>query len=58
MSSTTPPGATPDPDKILALGFHLYIEKGCPEGAESEVWLEAERMLKNENASGCDTQGS
>jgi hypothetical protein len=55
MISTTPPGDTPFPDKVLALGFHLYIEKGCPEGAESEVWLEAERLLKMEQASGCDS---
>ena len=58
MNSTTPPSDTPHPDKILALGFHLYIEKGCPEGAESEVWLEAERMLRQENVAGGDTQGS
>jgi hypothetical protein len=54
MISTTLSPGTSIPDKILALGFHLYIERGCPEGAEFEVWLEAERLLKTEQAAGSE----
>ena len=38
------------PEQVLTLGYRLYIEKGCPEGAEAEIWQEAERRLKLQSA--------
>lgn len=55
MISTTPQISNSLSEKVLALGYHLYIEKGCPEGAESEIWKEAERMLNLRTASSCES---
>ena len=55
MVSTTPQITTSLSEQVLALGYRLYIEKGCPEGAESEIWKEAERILKLRAASSCES---
>ena len=58
MASPKAQSITPLPEQVLTLGYRLYLEKGCPEGAESEIWQEAERMLKlQSSANGESAQG-
>jgi len=33
-------------DQIAALTFHLFLQEGGPEGKEREIWVRAEKMLR------------
>ena len=33
------------PEQIAALAHELWQERGCPEGSDVDIWLEAEREL-------------
>lgn len=33
------------PEQISALAHELWRERGCPEGSDVDIWLEAERQL-------------
>jgi hypothetical protein len=49
LSSLVEPGGT-DPehhDKVAALAYKLWQERGCPVGADQEDWFRAEDELKN-----------
>ncbi len=42
------PGAALRPatqEQITALAHELWRERGCPEGSDVDIWLEAERQL-------------
>lgn len=48
MRNTQPTSATPRPatqEQIAALAHELWRERGCPEGSDIDIWLEAERQL-------------
>ncbi len=38
----------PDPthEQIGALAHELWLERGCPEGSDIDIWLDAERQLR------------
>jgi len=38
-------GLTPSHDEIATRAEALWREKGCPQGCDDELWLEAERQL-------------
>jgi hypothetical protein len=35
-------------DRIRDLAYRVWEEEGCPEGRETDHWLQAERMLQSE----------
>lgn len=35
-------------EQIAALAEELWRERGCPEGSDVDIWLEAERQLRGE----------
>ncbi len=35
-------------EQIAALAHAIWHDRGCPEGSDLDIWLEAERQLKNE----------
>lgn len=35
----------PAPEKIEALAYSLWQERGCPDGSSEEDWLKAEETL-------------
>ena len=35
----------PTHEQIAALAHELWEERGCPEGSDIDIWLEAERQL-------------
>jgi hypothetical protein len=41
-STQLPP---PTREQISALAHELWRERGCPEGSDVDIWLEAERQL-------------
>jgi len=41
--TSTPPPATRE--QIQALAHAIWIDRGCPQGCDVEIWLEAERQL-------------
>jgi hypothetical protein len=41
--ATKPP--PPTHEQIAALAHELWQERGCPEGSDIDIWLEAERQL-------------
>lgn len=48
--STNPPSSAPAPlpptrEQIQALAHAIWKDRGCPEGSDVEIWLEAERQL-------------
>src|SRR5688572_23572618 len=42
-SPPTPPPATRE--QIQALAHAIWIDRGCPQGCDVAIWLEAERQL-------------
>ena len=47
----TPPAATDIPlDKIAALAYEIWVEKGRPLGTDRENWLQAEHELRTKYA--------
>ena len=42
-STSTPPPATRE--QIQALAHAIWIDRGCPQGCDVAIWLEAERQL-------------
>ncbi|PTX97814.1 DUF2934 domain-containing protein [Opitutus sp. ER46] len=45
---SSPPGTgikPPTHEQIAALAHELWRERGCPEGSDIDIWLEAERQL-------------
>jgi hypothetical protein len=40
----------PDSSSIAALAYHLWIERGCPEGSPEIDWLRAEQELCRQSA--------
>ncbi len=40
-----PPLKTPTHDAIARQAHELWQDRGCPNGSDSEIWLEAERQL-------------
>jgi len=47
----SPHEAAPTHDQISAMAYEIWHENGCPQGNETEHWLEAERRL---NAAICN----
>jgi hypothetical protein len=46
----TEPKASPlDHESIAALAYHLWQQRGCPEGSGEQDWLQAEAMLRAES---------
>jgi hypothetical protein len=47
--SPVPSGATPPRpptrEQVQALAHAIWTDRGCPEGCDVEIWLEAERQL-------------
>lgn len=45
---SSPGGRLPSPthEQIAALAHELWLERGCPEGSDIDIWLEAERQLR------------
>jgi hypothetical protein len=41
-----PSGFHPTHGEISARAQALWLQKGCPQGADEEIWLEAERHLR------------
>jgi hypothetical protein len=41
----TTPRRSPSHDDITARAEAIWIERGRPQGADDEIWLEAERLL-------------
>ena len=44
-----PKTAAPAPlthEQIAALAHEIWQERGCPEGSDIDIWLEAERQLR------------
>ncbi|HUG12400.1 MAG TPA: DUF2934 domain-containing protein [Opitutaceae bacterium] len=41
---------TPTHNQISERAFKLWQDRGCPEGSDSEFWLEAERQLSEGSA--------
>ena len=37
---------TPTHDDIARQAHHLWEERGCPDGCDTDIWLEAERRMK------------
>ena len=37
----------PTHEEIAGLAYRLYEQRGCPQGCDLELWLEAERQLMN-----------
>lgn len=47
----TPPAAMEiPPEKIAALAYEIWVEKGRPPGTEQQNWLEAEAELRIQSA--------
>lgn len=38
----------PTQEQIAALAHELWRERGCPEGSDIDIWLDAERQLNGE----------
>ena len=41
---------TPTHDKIAERAYEIWNDRGCPEGTDMEIWLEAERQLSESPA--------
>src|SRR5688572_3212285 len=48
MTSSSP--TLPTHDEIAQLAYEIWQNRGCPDGQDQELWLEAERQL-NQRAS-------
>jgi Protein of unknown function (DUF2934) len=44
--TTAPFGSGPAHQEIAARAEAIWLERGCPQGANDEIWLEAERQLR------------
>ena len=44
-ASSTGAGLTPSHEEVATRAEALWREKGCPQGCDEELWLEAERVL-------------
>ena len=38
-------GQEPTHDQIAAMAYEIWLKSGCPQGSETQHWLEAERPL-------------
>jgi hypothetical protein len=47
LTPTEPVPAQPQPtrEQIQALAHAIWMDRGCPQGCDMEIWLEAERQL-------------
>jgi Protein of unknown function (DUF2934) len=50
MTEKTKKNSTAKETRIRNLAYMLWMEDGCPEGRAQEHWLEAEDMLRAEEA--------
>ena len=41
-----------DNEKVAAIAYHLWLERGCPEGSPDEDWYRAEEEVRRSAASG------
>jgi hypothetical protein len=39
---------TPTHDEIARQAYELWQNRGCPDGCDAEIWLEAERQLRGD----------
>jgi len=46
-TATARPSSAPSHDEIAARAAALWREKGSPQGCDEEIWLQAERELRN-----------
>lgn len=46
----------PTHDEIAAKAHSLWKDRGCPEGIDNEIWLEAERQLRGDQPPGRETE--
>ena len=46
-STATPAPSAPEPtrEQVQVLAHAIWADRGCPEGCDVEIWLEAERQL-------------
>ena len=45
------------PEDIAVLAYHLWQERGCPDGSAEEDWFEALEQLRRPVKSGATTAG-
>jgi hypothetical protein len=47
-SAVTPVPAAPEPtrEQVQVLAHAIWMDRGCPQGCDVEIWLEAERQLR------------
>jgi hypothetical protein len=45
VPSEAPPPRPPTREQVQALAHAIWTDRGCPEGGDVEIWLEAERQL-------------
>jgi hypothetical protein len=48
-AAVTPPAITRE--QVQALAHAIWIDRGCPQGCDVEIWLEAERQLGSRTGS-------
>src|SRR4051812_6076232 len=46
----------PTHDEIAIAAHSLWKDRGCPEGIDNEIWLEAERMLRGDRPPGAESR--
>jgi len=44
-SDVATPGTRPDPDRVAARAYELYLERGAADGRAMDDWLAAEQEL-------------
>lgn len=49
---------TPTHDEIAVKAHSLWKDRGCPEGIDNEIWLEAENQLRGDQPPGPESRGS
>lgn len=45
----------PTHDEIAIAAHSLWKDRGCPEGIDNEIWLEAERQLRGSRPPGAES---
>jgi len=45
-TTTSTATASPSQQDIAKRAFEIYMSKGCPQGQDEQIWLEAERELR------------
>jgi hypothetical protein len=46
----------PSYDEIAIAAHSLWKDRGCPEGIDNEIWLEAERQLRGNQPPGAESR--